>query len=119
MWRGGGNRAKTKHTAPGIRKTQQSLRRLALQLAQGDDPRLRRKIRRHLEVISLLYASKALDGEEFRRSAALAVDLSGYRLEQSEKIKRKAKKLEARAAQMERKRAVSVEQAERPLEETF
>lgn len=82
----------------GLKAMKDRLRMLSSKLAQGDDPKLRRAIRKQLEVISLMYASNSKDGEDFRKSAALAVDLSGYKLEQAQRLKEKVKKQAAKRA---------------------
>lgn len=85
----------------------------------ADSAETRKNIRRHLEIISLLYAAKATDGAEFRASAALAVDLSGYKFEAAEKAKVRAKKAEAKAAKKGMKAARQAELNTQPMEVKF
>jgi len=91
----------------------------ARELLKNDTPQVRKDIRKHLEIISLLYAAKATDGAEFRASAALAVDLSGYKLEVAAKAKIRAQKAEAKAQRKGMKQARQAELGEAPKEVKF
>lgn len=87
-------------TAHALKRTQRELRYLAMSLneTQDDAPRIRKQIRKKLEVLSLLFACRSQDGAEFRVNSALAVDLSGWKREAAGKIREKERRKNAKAA---------------------
>ena len=102
-----------------LRAQKYALRKLALELSLKDDATVRRDIRRRLEVISLLYASKAKDGDEFRQASGMAIDLGGYKVENQAKAKIRAQKAEAKAQRKGLKQARQAELGEAPKEVKF
>lgn len=105
-----------------IQEEQRMLRKLTL-LEDIAQPKVKKRVRRQLEKISLLFAADSQTGDEFRKNVALAVDLSGYKREVNEKIKRqgqkKAERAKAQSDLVDRQRMIEREQkqqAEGPQE---
>ncbi len=109
-----GSKNKIPRNSYGLNGAKGKLRHLTWELGKRDDPKLRQAIRKTLEVISLYYAASSKSGEEFMRSAALAVDLSGFKQERREKIKeqqkRKAMKRSATDEMLRRKALLAAEE---------
>ena len=102
-----------------IRAQKYELRKLALAMAEKDDVEIRKRLRKKLEVISLLYASKSKDADGFMAASKFAMDVSGIRQEQAARAKLRAAKAEAKAAKKGIRAAREAEMAERPKDVTF
>lgn len=111
-----------RRNAQDIQFEQRDLKKLTLR-NDISQPSIKKQIRKKLETISLLFAADSTSGDEFRKNVALAVDLSGYKREVNEKIKRqgqkKAERAKAQSDLVDRQRMIEREQkqqAEGPQE---